>query len=155
MGGVRVLLLGLALAVGLAGCGSKPPPPTIVELTVKAGPGINPDADGRASPVILRVYQLAATGSFDKSDFFQLYDKEAATLGADLAGSDQLALTPGTSKTVTIELKPQAKFIGIIAAFRGIDRAAWRVGTSVPPNKTTKLTATVDGLVLKLAGTGS
>jgi type VI secretion system protein VasD len=155
MGRVRVFVLGLALAVGLGACGSKPPPPTVVELTVKAGPGINPDADGRASPVILRVYQLAATGSFDKSDFFQLYDKEAATLGADLAGSDQLALTPGTSKTVTIELKPQAKFIGIIAAFRGIDRAAWRVGAPVPLNKTTKLTATVDGLVLKLAGTGS
>jgi type VI secretion system protein VasD len=152
---VRLLLLGLVLGAGLFGCGSKPPPPSIVELTFKAGQATNPDANNRPSPVILRIYQLAATGSFEKADFFQLYDKEAATLGADLLGREQIALAPGDSKAVTLEFKPQATFVGIIAAFRSIDRATWRIDAPVAPGKTTKLTVTVDGLVLKLEKAGS
>ena len=151
MRGMRLLLLGLVL-VALAGCGgSKPPPPTIVELTIKATASINPDDGNRPSPVILRVYQLASTGGFEKADFFALYDKDAATLGADMAGRDQVALAPGDSKTMTIELKPTATAIGILAAFRSIDQAQWRVDAPAAANKTTKLVLTVDGVALKLA----
>jgi len=153
---MRLSALSLVLALGLAlwGCGSKPPPPAIVQLTAKAGTSVNPDADSRASPVILRIYQLTATDTFEKADFFQLYDKDAATLGSDLVGRDQLALAPGDTKTISIEFKPAAKFIGVIAAFRSLDRATWRADAPVPANKTTKLAVTVDGLVVKL-GPGS
>ncbi len=146
--------LSLVLGLALWGCGSKPPPPAVVQLTAKAGPSVNPDASDRASPVILRIYQLAATDTFEKADFFQLYDKDAATLGTDLVGRDQLALAPGDTKTLSIEFKPTAKFIGVVAAFRSIDRATWRADAPVPANKTTKLAVTVDGLVVKL-GPGS
>jgi type VI secretion system protein VasD len=149
-----LLFLGALLAAGLSGCGAKPPPPTIVELTVKAGPAVNPDGDNRPSPVLLRVYQLAATDAFEKADFFQIYDKEAPTLGADLAGREQITLAPGESKTVTIEFKPQAKAIGIVAAFRNLDQAKWRIDAPVPAAKTTTITASVDGTVLKLGGGG-
>jgi type VI secretion system protein VasD len=148
---VRWLLLGLVVGPLVSACGSKPPPPTIVQLTVKAAPNINPDAENRASPVVLRAYQLVATDGFDKADFFQLYDKDAATLGAGLADRQEIALAPGETKTVTLEFKPNAKFLGIIAAFRSIDRATWRADAPVPPNQTTSLTATVDALTVKLA----
>jgi type VI secretion system protein VasD len=152
---VRWLLVGLVVAPLLSACGSKPPPPTIVQLTVKAAANINPDADNRPSPVVLRAYQLAATDGFDKADFFQLYEKDAATLGADMADRQEIAVAPGASKTVTLEFKPNAKFLGVIVAFRGIDRATWRADTPVPANKTTSLTATIDALSVKLAASGS
>jgi type VI secretion system VasD/TssJ family lipoprotein len=53
------------------------------------------------------------------------------------------------------ELKPMAKFVGIIAAFRNIDQSEWRADAEIPPNKTTKLTVTVDKLSVKLAPAGS
>ena len=151
---VRWLLLGLVSALLLSACGSKPPPPTIVQLNVKAAANINPDADNRSSPVILRAYQLAATDGFDKADFFQLYGKDAATLGADMADRQEIAVAPGETKTVTLEFKPNAKFLGIIAAFRSIDRATWRADAPVPANKTTSFTVTIDGLSVKLAAGG-
>jgi type VI secretion system protein VasD len=155
MTGMRWLLLGFVVAPLLSACGSKPPPPTIVQLTVKAAPDINPDAQNRPSPLVLRAYQLAATDSFEKADFFQLYDKDAATLGADMADRQEIAIAPGETKTVTLEFKPNGKFLGIIGAFRSIDRAAWRADVPVPPNKTTSLTATVDALSVKLVPGGS
>lgn len=152
---LRWLLLGLVLAPLLTACGSKPPPPTVVQLTVKAGPNINPDADNRPSPLVLRAYQLAATDGFEKADFFQLYDKDAATLGADLADRQEITVAPGDTKTVTLEFKPNAKFLGVIAAFRNIDRATWRADAPVPANQTTAFTATIDALSVKLATGGS
>jgi type VI secretion system protein VasD len=151
---LRVLLLSLVLGPLLLACGSKPPPPTIVQLTIKGGSSLNPDTDNRASPIILRAYQLGATDGFEKADFFQLYDKDAATLGTDMVDRQEITLAPGDTKTVTMELKPQAKFIGIIAAFRSIDRATWRVDAPAPPNKTTNVTVTVDALAMKLDGGG-
>ena len=110
--------LSLVLGLALWGCGSKPPPPAVVQLTAKAGPSVNPDASDRASPVIVRI------------------------------------LSPAPNSVVSIEFKPTAKFIGVVAAFRSIDRATWRADAPVPANKTTKLAVTVDGLVVKL-GPGS
>ncbi|HYM03858.1 MAG TPA: type VI secretion system lipoprotein TssJ [Stellaceae bacterium] len=150
------LLFALVVSVSLTGCGSKPPPPTIVELTVQATPTINPDDTGRPSPVIVRIYQLAGAGAFEKADFFQLYEKEGAVLGTDLLGRDQVALAPGDSKSLTFEMKPTAKLIGIVAAFRDIGQATWRTEATVPPNKTTKLTIVVDKLAVQVAaGAGS
>ncbi|HZT19142.1 MAG TPA: type VI secretion system lipoprotein TssJ, partial [Dongiaceae bacterium] len=102
-----------------------------------------------------RVYQLGAVGGFEKADFFQLYEKENAALGTDLIGRDQMVLEPGETKTLKFELKPMAKFVGIMAAFRNIDQSEWRADAEIPPNKTTKLTVTVDKLSVKLAPAGS
>jgi type VI secretion system protein VasD len=151
----RWLLVGLVVTPLLSACGSKPPPPTVVQLTVKAAPNINPDADNRPSPVLLRAYQLGATDGFDKAAFFQLYDKDAATLGTDMADRQEIAVAPGETKTVTLEFKPNAKFLGVLVAFRNIDRATWRADAPIPPNKTTSLTVTVDALSVKLAASGS
>lgn len=146
-----VFLVALFACLALFGC-SSPPPPTVVQLTIKAGSALNPDASGRPSPVIVRVYQLGGAGAFEKADFFQLYEKDNAVLGADLVGRDQVALAPGDSKTLTLELKPTAKLLGIAAAFRDIGQADWRAVAKVTPNATTKLTVTIDKLAVKVAG---
>lgn len=146
----RSALLPLAL---LAGCAPPPPPPpTIVQLTLAAAPDVNPDAAGRPAPVTVKVYQLGATGAFERLDFFQLYGKEQAALGADLAGEDQATLAPGQSQVLTVLLKPNATAIGVLAAYRDIDHARWRADTTPPANKTTKLTATVGRLAVTLGG---
>ena len=144
-------LCAAAFALLAVGCGGGPPPPGNVDLTITATNDINPDSAGRASPVVLRVYQLAEPTQFQAADFFQLFDKEQATLGADLVAREELVIPPGGTLSVPIALKPNAKRIGIAAAFRDIDKASWRAVIEVPPTEKTKLKAEVMKLQVSLA----
>jgi type VI secretion system protein VasD len=150
----------LLVATGLGACAAPAQPdPTVVRLTVTASPTINPDPQGRPSPVAVHVYRLTSPTNFSQADFFQLLEQEQETLGAELLGSDQVVVTPGGSQTVLREFEPNGQFIGVVAAFRDIDSASWRAYAPVPQNQTTPMTATVDTLSISLsqgpAGAGS
>jgi type VI secretion system protein VasD len=144
----------LGLASLLVACGSSPPPPTVVELTLVAAPDVNPDPAGRPQPIFVRYYQLAATSAFDSADYFQLHDKEAAVLGANLLDRQELPLTPGASQKVSITAKPGTTAIGVAAGYRDIDRAQWRADAPVAPGKTTKLTVQIGKLSVSVAPDG-
>jgi type VI secretion system protein VasD len=142
----------LAAVGGLAACvAPQQPDPTVVRLTVTASPDVNPDPQGRPSPVTVHVYRLTSPTAFSQADFFQLVEQEQATLGPELLGSDQVVVTPGGSQTVMREFEPQGRFIGVVAAFRDIDAASWRAYAPVPQNQTTPMTATVDALSVTLS----
>src|SRR5690348_15638669 len=72
--------LSLALACGafLVGCGASELESTPVELTFVVSGDVNPDASGRPAPIFVRYYQLVETGAFERADYFQMHDKEAA-----------------------------------------------------------------------------
>lgn len=146
--------LALAVVALLAACAPAPPPPPpppgIVELTIKAAADLNPDVSGRASPVIVRVYQLTSPVKFSSADFFALFDREAATLGADLLGREEVAIPPGEERKLTINLKPDATTLGVAASFRDIDKAEWRATSDVPPHGTTPATAELKQLTITL-----
>ena len=134
----------------IAACSGSPSPGS-VDLTISAANDINPDPAGRASPVVLRIYQLAGGTQFQAADFFQLFDKETPTLGPDLVGREEVTIAPGSTRSLTVALKPNAQAIGIAASFRDIDKANWRAVVDVPPTKTTKLKAEVKKLQVSLA----
>ena len=147
------LLLTLA-GFFIAGCAEKPPPPpppTLVELTFIGADDLNPDPSGRASPVVVRWFQLVGANAFEKADFFQLHDKEAATLGADLLARDELPVAPGATQKVSFEAKAGTKFLGVIASYRDIDNAVFRADVPIPANQTTKLKVQLDKLKLSIA----
>jgi len=123
-------------------------------VTITASADANPDAAGQGAPVAVRIYQLASTANFDKADFFQLYQHEQETLGTDLLGRDEVVIPPGGTQQVQKELKPGASFIGVAAAFRDIQKANWRGSVAPPPNKTTPVTVTVQGLNVTVALAG-
>lgn len=120
------LLLGLALVA--ASCGAPPPKPVVtnVSLNIVAAKDANPDARGRASPLTVRVYVLKAPGPFEGADFFSLYDKDQATLGAEMVKREELLINPGESRKLEFTLEPDAKNIAVLAAYRDLERARWR-----------------------------
>lgn len=146
---VVVALAGLLL---LSACGgaAPPPPPPVVELTLSAAANVNPDPSGRPAPVLVRIYQLASANKFELADFYQLSNNEAATLGGDLLGRDELILSPGQSRHLTLNMKHDATRLGIAVAFRQIDRAKWRADAAFAPSGPTHITATIAGLNLTL-----
>jgi len=138
----RIAAFGLAAAgLWMAGCASKPVV-TPVSITLTAAADANPDARGRASPLTVRVYALKTPGPFEGADFFSLFEKDQATLGAELVQREEMLLRPGESKKLDLTLPADAKAIGVMAAFRDLDRARWREVRAVTPGQAQALQVT-------------
>jgi type VI secretion system protein VasD len=137
----------VSLALALAGCASPPPPPIVsnIQLSVAAGADANPDARKRASPVTVRVYALKSSAPFDAADFFSLYEKDTATLGAELVQREEFLLRPGEEKAMPLKFGPEVKAIGVMAAFRDLERARWRAVHVVDVGKSVELKVKLSG----------
>ena len=129
-------LTGLFLAVlVMAACKSNPPKPSSSKLTLQASADVNPDASKRASPVIVRVYQLKGDAKFTSVDYFELNDDAAKALGPDLIKIEEYTLKPGESTVVGLSVAGDAKFVGVVAAFRSFREAQWRMVVPAPLKK--------------------
>lgn len=120
--------------LGLAACGSAPPKPVTTKLAIAAGADINPDSDGRPSPVVVRVFQLRTDAEFNGAQFFALYDNEKAVLAAGLISRDEFTVLPGQQDVRAFPIAPDARFLGVMAAFRD-PAAQWRVLVPVPAKR--------------------
>jgi type VI secretion system protein VasD len=131
----------VSFTVWLAGCAAKPPPlpqPAETKTVISAGADANPDASGRPSPVVVRVYQLRGDAEFNGAGYFALYDKEKETLGPSLIMRDQKTVLPGQALDFKLSLSPDARFLGVIAGFRDIQASHWRALAEVPPKPKSK-----------------
>lgn len=127
--------LGACLVLlGLCACGSKPAVPEKIEMefAISSSATVNPDVNGRSSPVVLVIMQLRAQDKFAVADFFSLYEPGAAILGDDLLGRDQLTMVPDTTRTIPMELDPDTQYLGVVAAFSNLEAAAWRDVAEIP-----------------------
>jgi type VI secretion system protein VasD len=143
----------LLLALPIAACGGPPPPPPPpqVDLTIKAAKDENPDPSGQATPVTVRLLQLSGTGAFDAADALSLVSSPAKVLGDSLLGSEDMIVTPGETRSVTITPKPGAQFLGVAVLFRNIDQAHWRATAPIAPHGPTRLVLTITQLTTTLA----
>ena len=103
------------------------------EFQFKVATGVNPDGAGRPSPVVVRYYELSSRSQFDNSYFDPLFDAPETALGPDLLVREELELQPGTELEITRRLNPNARFVGLVAAYRDIEVARWRVVIEVDP----------------------
>jgi type VI secretion system protein VasD len=140
------------IAATLTGCfGAKeepapPPPPTKIELRIEAAGDVNPNAQGKGSPVLLRIYELKGLAAFNAADYFALSEKDQTALGADLARKQELMLRPGEKKTLLLQPEDAAGYFAAYAGFRSLNAARWRVSAPIPAHATSifelKLTGT-------------
>ncbi len=120
-------------AVVAASCASAPKPfrtapqPYKAQVTLAAAADVNPDANGRPSPIVVRVYQLKTDAAFGRAEYFALFDDEQKVLGPDLISRREFVLTPAEQRVVEVEIDLGARFVGVLAAFRDIRNAEWRV----------------------------
>lgn len=130
-----ILIVACAGMVVTIACASSPPKPARTRLTVAATADTNPDANGRPSPVVVRVYQLKADTAFNAAEFFALFDDEMKVLGPDLIGRNEYTVAPSERRTLEMDVSADAKFVGIIAAYRDIRNAQWRTIVQAPLKK--------------------
>ena len=120
------------------------PKPTLVKANITANSSLNPDAKGRSSPVVVRYFELKSLAAFNDADFFSLVERDRKTLGADLVASEEFLLKPGETLALDRTLDPAVTHIGVVAAFRDLEHAQWRVSFPVPSQRTSKLTIRLD-----------
>lgn len=91
---------------------------TSAVIHFEAGDSLNPDSDGRSSPVVIHVFKLSDNRAFARQDFLSLYEGASSRLGKELIGSIELKeLTPGEKRSELIELTADIKYLGFMAEF--------------------------------------
>jgi type VI secretion system protein VasD len=140
-------LVMIAMLAAFGGCSSPPPPPPVLTLNIIGSAGQNPDPSGHGNTVAVNLYQLAATGKFQSTDFYSLTGQEAATLGTDEMGtSEQILVAPGATLHETRPLKPTVTAIGLAVMFRDINNSTWRLVAPVAANGPSVVTLRINGL---------
>jgi type VI secretion system protein VasD len=146
------------LVLLLSGCSSSPPlppekaevPPTVVNTKITVSGQVNPDIDNRASPIVVRMFDLKSLGTFNESDFYGLFDNYESVLGSDLLGSEQFHLNPGVYHTLKHSTAPGTQYIALIAAYRDLNQAAWRDYIVLPAGKEIQMMVFVDKLAISV-----
>jgi type VI secretion system protein VasD len=128
------MLAMLASCTQVNGTGKKIGLDTDLKLIVETDKDINPDANNRASPVFVRMYELKSPISFHQADFMTLYDKDKATLEADFVAKRELKrFVPGDKREENFVLTPGTRFVALYAEFYQYQNANYKVIFPVTP----------------------
>jgi type VI secretion system protein VasD len=130
----RSFMTGL-VALPLADCASMEPKKTPMKFLVQADQSINPDEHGDPYPVVIRIYELKQTTLFNQLAFFDLMDADANKLGPDLVAKREIEIKPGETQTFDRDTPVETRYVGVIAGFRHIENAQWRVDGEVKPER--------------------
>jgi type VI secretion system protein VasD len=129
----RLLACLAASAVLLSACAtSRNTDPVQLRTRLTASTDLNPDGGGRPSPVVVRVFGLRTDSEFTAAEFFSLFDREKETLSATLLGSQEYVLQPGETRELRVSLSREARYVGVVAAYRDIRGARWRAVARAP-----------------------
>ena len=128
-----LLTLGLLYLFLITGCSSV----SSVKASMNADHSVNPDLNGRPSPIVARIYELKSLSVFNNADFFNLFEQDIALLGDELLMRDELHFQPGETKQLERELQPDTRYLGVIGAYRDIENATWRRAVEIDVNDET------------------
>lgn len=141
----------VAACVMLAGCASSAPrSQPALSMTIRASSTLNPDADGRAAPVLVRIYELRAKDVFDRATFFELYDHDARLLDKALLQRTEIAVRPGETVPLVRPLDPATRAVAVIVAYERIDDAKWHASVALNSSNGAELTATLESSAVTL-----
>jgi len=140
-GALAIFLAGL-----LAGCGDSTPDPTTMTLTITTTKNLNPNSAGDPAPVVLRVYELKASSTFDGAEFSELFYDDRKTLGGDMLDRHEYEIAPAKSIDKAETISGDTKYVGFIAGYRDISKATWRAKVPIEAETDNPITVTVDAL---------
>ncbi|MDH1558499.1 type VI secretion system lipoprotein TssJ [Pseudomonas sediminis] len=125
----RLLFLALCAALlTLAGCAALSPYSTMtkLDLSLAGSDQLNPDLNGRPSPIVIRLMELKHPVAFENADFFSLYQRPKEALAPDLVTQEELELRPGETRELKVSVQEGSRYVGVLAAYRDLPEASWR-----------------------------
>ncbi len=125
-------LLMIALNSLLMGCGPSLPQ---ANLAIQSAQYLNPDVNGRPSPVEVTFYELSSASRFKHASYYSLSSNAGKVLGNDLIDVQTMEVRPGQTQKVTQTLSPNTHYIGLTAAYRNLDQDRWKTAIKIPNGK--------------------
>ena len=124
----------LILALILGGCSSAPEPNmSPFSLNIKADKTLNPSASNKANPVIVRMYQLTDTQSFEQTPFIDLYEKDSQILGANLISKQILpVVVPNSDTSKVININKSTQYVAVLVEFVNFKDSETKSFSAVP-----------------------
>ncbi|AVB28261.1 type VI secretion system lipoprotein TssJ [Pseudomonas sp. SZ57] len=140
------MLAALTAVLVLAGCSALSPYSNVTKLNLKltASDQVNPDLNGRPSPVVVRLFELKHPVAFENADFFSLYERAKESLAPDMVASEELELRPGETVELKLSLQEGSRYVGVLAAYRDLPDSRWRYTLQVTPVGITDADLTLD-----------
>ncbi len=145
------------LALALSACTSansdhEPAKETMrFDLDIVAARDTNPDAQGRAAPIVVRVYELKTDDVFNSADYSSLQKKDKTLIADSIVVRDEFQLRPGEHKAIRRKVDPATKVLGVLAAYRDLPNSVWRAVYELPSRpdaawyrRTPKVNLTID-----------
>lgn len=135
----------------LCGCSS-----TQLKVNLSSTANLNMNGAHEPLPVVVRIYQLADAKSFETATFNELWKTDLTVLGNSLLRKDTLTVDPASQQKVRFDRHEQAKFVGVMAAFRNQQNNSWRIiqktsGSFLGMSRSTSLTVLLKDNVIELA----
>ncbi|MCI0507296.1 MAG: type VI secretion system lipoprotein TssJ [Gammaproteobacteria bacterium] len=136
---LAVLWLLAALAAGCSATKKALGMVSKIDIAIKAEKDVNPDAQGNPSPVMVRFYELSDVDNFRKADFATLVNNEQTAIGNQIIERDEFVLKPEEHRSFVRRVKPDTRYIGILAAYHNEANIKWRAVLSLNTDGTTML----------------
>ena len=86
----------------------------------------------------------------DSAEFFELYDNDAAFLGADYLGRTEIVIEPGQTIPYDRSVSGETAWVGVVAAFRDVETAQWRQTLAVTPEKKPRFSLSLDARSVRI-----
>ena len=139
-------LTALTTLVLLAGCSTLSPYSHVTKLNLKltASDQLNPDLNGRPSPIVVRLFELKHPVAFENADFFSLYERAKESLAPDMVATEELELRPGEIIELKLSLEEGSRYVGVLAAYRDLPDTKWRYTLQVAPMEVTDADLTLN-----------
>jgi type VI secretion system protein VasD len=143
------VLVSAAAAATLAGCGSSRPNLCQLSdtspLVVEASDRLNPDANGRSLPTIVRLYQLRDVGALEQASFQEVWRTPEEALGESLISVDELTIYPDQTIRRGLDRDPDANYLVGMGIFRTPVGSTWRSVLTLPAPRSESQCAAAQG----------
>jgi len=138
----------LSLVVALASCAwtrEKLDIETEIQVKFTISPMVNPDSDGRASPVVLNLLYLKDNRQFEQEDFIALLESPEDRLGKDLIEKVRLKeFIPSEKRLESFVLPNNVKYVGVIVEYVQYQDANGKLVLPIEAHKTNGYFVNVD-----------
>ncbi|MGQ7960096.1 type VI secretion system lipoprotein TssJ [Pseudomonas sp. SP16.1] len=141
----------IAALLSLAGCAALSPYShmTKLDLSLAGSDQLNPDLNGRPSPIVVRLMELRHPVAFENADFFSLYQRPKEALAPDLVTQEELELRPGETRELKVSVQEGSRYVGVLAAYRDLPEANWRYVIAIDEQQRNQARLSLDELGIR------
>ena len=122
----------ICMCVFLTACSSTSENNVDFSYVISASSDINPDIQGKASSVIVRVYQLTNKINFENATYDELFESQHNALGTEFITLNEYLVDPDNKKEIDLKISENTKYIGVVVGYRSTDMVTWRTLVEVP-----------------------